>query len=276
MNVQDTRESTHHGLKLFGREGLQIGNLKKRLIARTSNASSVKGGIRLQTFAVAAAFVKSETEDTYQWFLEELREVVWPIETSFKLPSVVVTDNEQALHNAIETVFPESHLLLCSWHLWNTMSTKLAIGKVASVEYNLHIAEAESEFKAMMNSSDITSFRKASDHFQQISTTAGYFKEDVQIALSYLRGVINQYFDLICLITAVDGLRRLKIFFHLHALHQVCFFLCLLGDPFERDERVDQPQVRTNETIERNKQVDQPQTKTITTKAGEEKTIKKP
>ncbi|KAG2195514.1 hypothetical protein INT47_002710, partial [Mucor saturninus] len=159
-------------------------------IVGTSNASSVKGGNRLQTFAVAAAFVNSETEGTYQWILEELREAVWPTETSFKLPSVIVTDNEQALRNAIETVFPESQHLLCSWHLWNTMSTKLAIGKIASVEYNLRIAEAESEFKAMMNSSDLTSFQKASDHFQQIITTVGYFKENEQIALSYLRDVL--------------------------------------------------------------------------------------
>ncbi|KAG2191822.1 hypothetical protein INT47_006653 [Mucor saturninus] len=159
-------------------------------IVGTCNASSVKGGNRLQTFAVAAAFVNSETEGTYQWILKELREAVWPTETSFKLPSVIVTDNEQAIRNAIETVFPESQHLLCSWHLWNTMSTKLAIGKIASVEYNLRIAEAESEFKAMMNSSDLTSFQKASDHFQQIITTVGYFKENGQIALSYLRDVL--------------------------------------------------------------------------------------
>ncbi|KAG2191762.1 hypothetical protein INT47_010578 [Mucor saturninus] len=160
-------------------------------IVGTSNASSVKGGNRLQTFAIAAAFVNSETEGTYQWILEELREAVWPTETSFKLPSVIVTDNEQALCNAIETVFPESQHLLCSWHLWNTMSTKLAIGKVASVEYNLRIAEAKSEFKAMMNSSDLTSFQKASDHFQQIITTVGYFKKNGQIAMSYLRDVTS-------------------------------------------------------------------------------------
>ncbi|KAG2193120.1 hypothetical protein INT47_003111 [Mucor saturninus] len=159
-------------------------------IVGTSNASSVKGGNHLQTFAIAAAFVNSETEGTYQWILEELREAVWPTETSFKLPSVIVTDNEHALRNAIETVFPESQHLLCSWHLWNTMLTKLAIGKIVSVEYNLRIAEAESEFKAMMNSSDLTSFQKASDHFQQIITTVEYFKENGQIALSYLRDVL--------------------------------------------------------------------------------------
>ncbi|KAG2199586.1 hypothetical protein INT47_012186, partial [Mucor saturninus] len=127
-------------------------------IVGTSNASSIKGGNRLQTFAVAAAFVSNETEQTYNWILQELREAVWPIETNFNLPSVIVTDNEQALKNAIKLVFPESQHLLCSWHLWNTMSTKLAIGKVASAEYNLRIVKAEVEFKAMMSSYNELSF----------------------------------------------------------------------------------------------------------------------
>lgn len=158
-------------------------------IVGTSNASSVKGGNRLQTFAIAAAFVNNETEQTYNWILEELREAVWPIEANYKLPSIIVTDNEQALRNAIETVFPESQHLLCSWHLWNTMSTKLAIGSVASAEYNLRLAEAEVEFKAMMNCHNEHLFRKASANFEQIITTAGYFKGNGQLAVTYLKDV---------------------------------------------------------------------------------------
>ena len=158
-------------------------------IVGTSNSSSIKGSNRLQTFAIAAAFVNNETENTYQWILEELRDAVWPTETRYKLPSVIVTDNEQALRNAIENVFPESQHLLCSWHLWNTMLTKLAIGKVASAEYNLRITEAEIEFKSMMSSWNMPSFRKACDNFEKIITTVGYFKENGQMALSYLKDV---------------------------------------------------------------------------------------
>lgn len=158
-------------------------------IVGTSNASSVKGGNRLQTFAIAGAFVNNETEQTYTWILEELREAVWPVETNFRLPSVIITDNEQALRNAIDHVFPESQHLLCSWHLWNTMSTKLAIGNVGSVEYYLRLAEAEVEFKSVMTSSTEKSYADAISNFEQIISTEGYFKEDGKVALDYLKDV---------------------------------------------------------------------------------------
>jgi hypothetical protein len=56
-------------------------------IVGTSNVSSIKVGNNcLQTFAIAAAFVNSETEEAYTWILEELREAVWPADESFTLP----------------------------------------------------------------------------------------------------------------------------------------------------------------------------------------------
>lgn len=61
-------------------------------IVGTSNATSDKGCDRLQTFAIAAAFVNSETEESYYWIMKELREAVW--RDGQHLPSVFVTDNE--------------------------------------------------------------------------------------------------------------------------------------------------------------------------------------
>lgn len=156
-------------------------------IVGTSNTSSVKGGNRLQTFAVAAAFISSETEAVYTWIMEELRQAVWPKDSTFTLPSVFVTDNEQALKNAIESVFPESQHLLCSWHLWNTVETKLAAGAVGRDEYNLRLAQAEEQFKKAMSSRTNESFKKAISNFEEIVRTFGYFASNGTVALEYLR-----------------------------------------------------------------------------------------
>jgi hypothetical protein len=84
--------------------------------------------------------------------LEELREAVWPADESFTLPSVIVTDNERALRNAIKSVFPESQHLLYSWHLWNTIQTKLSIGTVDGAEFNYRRNQAEKEFTKIVYS----------------------------------------------------------------------------------------------------------------------------
>jgi uncharacterized membrane protein YheB (UPF0754 family) len=138
--------------------------------------------------AIAAAFVSSETEATYTWILEELREAIWPT-SEYSLPSVFVTDSEQALRNAINAIFPESQHLLYSWHLWNTMATKLPIGTIDSTEHNLRRIQAELEFKAVMSSFDEASYKEALDNFEQIITTPGYFKNNGSFALHYLKDV---------------------------------------------------------------------------------------
>lgn len=158
-------------------------------IVGTSNVSSSGSRDKLQTFAVAAAFVNSETEESYTWILEELREAVWPSGSTYGLPNVFVTDNEKALRNAIEFVFPESQHLLCSWHLWNTMETKLAIGTVGGAEYNYRRAQAEIEFKSVMSSYNEKTYQKAIGNFEQLVSTPGYFDKNGATALAYLRDV---------------------------------------------------------------------------------------
>lgn len=158
-------------------------------IVGTSNTTSDKSSNKLQTFAIAAAFIKSETEEMYTWILEELREAVWPVEITCTLPSVIVTDNERALRNAIASVFPESQHLLCSWHLWNTMETKLPVGTVSGVEYNYRRSLAEVEFKKVMSTSNEEEYKTALSNFEQIVSTPGYFKENGMAALKHLKDV---------------------------------------------------------------------------------------
>lgn len=129
-------------------------------IVGTSGASSIRATNRLQTFAIAAAFVNGETEEVYTWILSETRDAIWPEGSNYTLPSVMVTDNKTALRNAIDVVFPEVQHLLCSWHLWNTMETKLLIASVTLEEYRLRKLEAELLFKAAMSTHSETTFNQ--------------------------------------------------------------------------------------------------------------------
>lgn len=157
-------------------------------IVGTSNISTVKRGANhLQTFAIAAAFVDSETEESYTWVLQELREAVWPPEESFQLPSVIMTDNERALRNAIATVFPESQHFLCYWHLWNTMKLKLSIGTVDGVEFEYRRAQAEEQFMKVVSSYNLRTYQEAIGNLEQILSTRGYFKDDGALAMKYLK-----------------------------------------------------------------------------------------
>ncbi|XP_028052909.1 protein FAR1-RELATED SEQUENCE 5-like [Camellia sinensis] len=65
------------------------------------------------TFSVAFAYPQYEKEDNYTWALGLLRSVM----DENTLPSVIVTDRELALMNAICTVFPATTNLLCRWHI---------------------------------------------------------------------------------------------------------------------------------------------------------------
>lgn len=156
-------------------------------IVGTSNASSVRVDNKLETFPIAAAFVNSETEEAYTWVLKELKNAVWNGDD--ENPSVFVTDNEQALRNAIESIFPESQHLLCTWHLWNTMATKLSVGSITKEEYNLRLTEAEFEFKNAMTCSDENTFQRSLANFQTIISKPGYFVKNGEAAKMYLKNV---------------------------------------------------------------------------------------
>lgn len=158
-------------------------------IVGTSNVMSDKVDGSLQTFAVAAAFISSEKEEKYQWIMEELREAVWPKEKNFRLPSVFVTDNEKALRNAIECVFPESQHLLCSWHLWNTMKQKLKCGTVADDVFKVRRTEAEIDFQSIVSSYNEQTYDKAVSSFKKRITVPGTFANNGADAVKHLDNV---------------------------------------------------------------------------------------
>jgi histone-lysine N-methyltransferase SETD2 len=65
------------------------------------------------TFSVALAYLEGESEGNYTWALSRLKTI---LEDGW-VPSIIVTDRELALMNAIERVFPTTRHMLCRWHI---------------------------------------------------------------------------------------------------------------------------------------------------------------
>ncbi len=67
-------------------------------------------GVKL-SFLVGCAFLRSESEEDFQW---ALRNVATHLSVP---PGVVVTDCDYALMNALEHIFPSAYHILCRWHV---------------------------------------------------------------------------------------------------------------------------------------------------------------
>ncbi|XP_058216724.1 PKS-NRPS hybrid synthetase cheA-like [Rhododendron vialii] len=72
------------------------------------------------TFCAAFAFMECEKTENYTWVLEKLKGMMDPN----ALPSVIVTDRELTLMNAIAHVFPQATNLLCRWHTGKNVLAK--------------------------------------------------------------------------------------------------------------------------------------------------------
>ncbi|XP_028078008.1 uncharacterized protein LOC114279918 [Camellia sinensis] len=72
------------------------------------------------TFSIAFAYLQYEKKDNYTCKLGLLHSVM----DENTLPSVIVTDRELALMNAIVTVFPATTNLLCRWHIGKNVLAK--------------------------------------------------------------------------------------------------------------------------------------------------------
>ncbi|KNE92166.1 hypothetical protein PSTG_14458 [Puccinia striiformis f. sp. tritici PST-78] len=65
-----------------------------------------------KSFTIAFCFINTEKEEDFTWALEQVAFLLEPL-----VPSVILTDKEQALMTAIEKVFPTTRNLLCQWHM---------------------------------------------------------------------------------------------------------------------------------------------------------------
>lgn len=73
---------------------------------------------------MAYGFVSDESEATYQWLLERLKDVIQPNTDGSML--AFVTDKYRALmKKKLDTLFPESAKLFCIWHMMNNIKSSL-------------------------------------------------------------------------------------------------------------------------------------------------------
>ena len=67
---------------------------------------------------VAAGLLKNETTNSYIWLLKAF------IKAFGKAPNIVVTDQDGAMRNAIESEFAGSKHRLCMWHITQKLPGK--------------------------------------------------------------------------------------------------------------------------------------------------------
>jgi hypothetical protein len=91
---------------------------------------------QLTTIPVAGCWMSKEKEEDYHWALEQFKDIVWGINrpVALELPSVFVTDNDQALRNALSVVFPESKTLLCFVHVKRNFEKKFLACMLPSIK----------------------------------------------------------------------------------------------------------------------------------------------
>ena len=65
------------------------------------------------TFCVACAYLESEREDNYIWACTILKTLM----DQTSLPTIIITDRDLAIMNAVEVTFPTSRHFLCRWHI---------------------------------------------------------------------------------------------------------------------------------------------------------------
>ena len=74
-----------------------------------------------KSFSVAFCFLAEETQEYYQWALNCLLSVFTT--NKIPLPDVLITNQEQALINSIESTFPDATHLLCTWNILKNLMT---------------------------------------------------------------------------------------------------------------------------------------------------------
>jgi transposase-like protein len=66
-----------------------------------------------------AGLLSNETIDSYKWLLQQF------LKCHGKQPVLVLTDQDPALKQAIEAVFPNSRHRLCMWHIMKKLKSKV-------------------------------------------------------------------------------------------------------------------------------------------------------
>nr|GEV91488.1 hypothetical protein [Tanacetum cinerariifolium] len=99
---------------------------------------------------VAAGLLKNETTKSYIWLLKAF------VKAFGKAPSIVVTDQDGAMRNAIEAEFGGSKHRLCMWHITQKLHAKICAKiynetdfkeKLNKIVWNMYIGPEEFEYR---------------------------------------------------------------------------------------------------------------------------------
>jgi hypothetical protein len=129
----------------------------------------------LSTFGIAGAWICNEDGNTYNWVMQCLLDVVYTDEK--RQPGIFVTDQQKALMNAINIVFPESHHMLCYIHLFHNFEKHTSTKFTDEDKWS----RAEKLFKNISRSVDQASFDNAYLSLKQLAST---FCSDKGIAVN--------------------------------------------------------------------------------------------
>lgn len=90
-------------------------NVYKMPLINCVGVDNIGNSKSLHTFQIGMAWVSNEVEETYTWFLEQLKMVIYDITNTY--PEVIMTDKDLALRSAADKVFPGAKKMLCIWHM---------------------------------------------------------------------------------------------------------------------------------------------------------------
>ncbi|XP_059434726.1 protein FAR-RED IMPAIRED RESPONSE 1-like [Corylus avellana] len=74
-----------------------------------------------QSILFGAGLLSNEDTDTFVWLFE-----AWLKCMNYKAPSAIITDQDRAMKNAIEIVFPKTRHRYCLWHIMRKVTEKLS------------------------------------------------------------------------------------------------------------------------------------------------------
>jgi hypothetical protein len=104
-----------------------------------------------RNFSIAFCFIPSEKKEEYTWALEQLHASI-----DKGNPSVFLTNNEQALINAINLVFPNYSHHLCSWHIKKNIESNCSKHFKSEAEWT----NFQSQWNKLINSDTVTEYHK--------------------------------------------------------------------------------------------------------------------
>jgi hypothetical protein len=112
-----------------------------------------------KSFSVAFAFPHEETEEYYKWALQSLLNVF--TSNNIPIPEAVLTNREQALMNGLDSVFPTTTHLLCTWHI----NKNLVSNGAKMIKDKKKEAEMIQHWNNVINITTTGDFRAAFDRF---------------------------------------------------------------------------------------------------------------